>query len=299
MNLAYHDARYADLYEETMYNALLGSVDLEGKHFYYENPLNSSQSRYSWHSCPCCVGNIPRTLLMVPTWTYVKNDKEIYVNLFIGSEIKIDKVAGTDVTITQDTDYPWSGKVSLSVKPLKDAAFTIYIRMPNRTTSELYSPVPEVSGLKSLSVNGKPEKINPVNGYAAITRTWKAGDKIDFEIPMEVQVVKPDRRISEDKDRVALRYGPLVYNVEKADQPDIDKYIGLGPMKAEWRNDLLGGVMTIKGSWEDGTPLIAIPNYARNNRNAVHFTERPVRGGTDKTTNEASMVWIKKKPVAD
>lgn len=295
MNLAYHDARYADLYEETMYNALLGSIDLEGKHFYYTNPLNSSQSRYSWHSCPCCVGNIPRTLLMIPTWTYVKDDDDIYVNLFIGSEIKIDKVAGTDVTLVQNTDYPWSGKVSLTIKPLKAAEFTIYIRMPNRTTSKLYSSVPEVAGLKSLSVNGKSEKIKAVNGYAAITRTWKTGDRIDFEMPMEVQVVKADSRVSDDKDRVALRYGPLIYNVEKADQPDIEKYIGLGPMKAEWRNDLLGGVMAIRGTWEDGTPLIAVPNYARNNRNAVHFTERPVRGNTNENTVDASMVWIKKK----
>ncbi len=78
MNLAYHDAKYADLYEETMYNALLGSLDLEGKNFYYDNPLVESVARYPWHVCPCCVGNIPRTLLMVPTWTYVRG-KEGYI----------------------------------------------------------------------------------------------------------------------------------------------------------------------------------------------------------------------------
>ncbi|HEX5397957.1 MAG TPA: beta-L-arabinofuranosidase domain-containing protein, partial [Verrucomicrobiae bacterium] len=84
MNLAYHDAKYADLYEETMYNALLGSTDLDGKNFYYDNPLTSNRARYPWHNCPCCVGNIPRTLLMVPTWAYVKSDDGIYANLFIG-----------------------------------------------------------------------------------------------------------------------------------------------------------------------------------------------------------------------
>jgi hypothetical protein len=82
MNLAYHDARYADLYEETLFNALLGSLDAEGKNFYYTNELSSGQSRYSWHVCPCCVGNIPRTLLMIPTWTYVKGKDGIYVNMF-------------------------------------------------------------------------------------------------------------------------------------------------------------------------------------------------------------------------
>ena len=73
MNLAYHDAKYADLYEETMYNALLGGTDLEGKNFYYTNPLDANVGRAPWHTCPCCVGNIPRTLLMMPTWVYAKS----------------------------------------------------------------------------------------------------------------------------------------------------------------------------------------------------------------------------------
>ena len=81
MNLAYHDAKYADLYEETMYNALLGSLDQDGQNFFYDNPLNSGQSRYSWHVCPCCVGNIPRTLLMIPTWTYVKGKDGICMSI--------------------------------------------------------------------------------------------------------------------------------------------------------------------------------------------------------------------------
>ncbi len=140
MNLAYHDAKYADLYEETLYNALLGSIDLEGKNFYYDNPLDSRGPRYPWHVCPCCVGNIPRTLLMLPTWTYVKGKDGLYVNLFIGSTIKVENVAGTDVEMVQKTDYPWSGKVSITVNPETAKRFTVYVRVPNRTTSELYTP---------------------------------------------------------------------------------------------------------------------------------------------------------------
>src|SRR5437588_9617999 len=130
MKFAYHDAKYADLYEETMYNALLGSTDLEGKNFYYDNPLADYRDRYGWHVCPCCVGNIPRTLLMIPTWTYLKSDEGIYVNLFIGSTINVEwhsasslsgqtgkmpfPHAGTDVQMIQKTDYPWSGNVSIT-----------------------------------------------------------------------------------------------------------------------------------------------------------------------------------------
>ncbi len=291
MNLAYHDARYADLYEETLFNALLGSLDNEGKNFYYTNELSSAQSRYSWHVCPCCVGNIPRTLLMIPTWTYVKGKDGIYVNMFIGSTIKVEKVAGTDIEMIQTTDYPWSGKVSITLNPAQSKEFTVYIRVPDRTTSVLYTPVPEVKGLKSLSLNGKPVKPEIVNGYAVIKRLWKRGDKIDLELPMEIQTITADEKIVADRGRVALRYGPLIFNVEKADQPDIEKYIGTGPLSLEWNGDLLGGALTIKGKWDDGTSLTAIPNYLRNNRNLVKSTNKPER----EDPAEGSMVWIKRR----
>ena len=268
MNLAYHDAKYADLYEETIYNALLGATDLEGKTFYYDNPLIGGR-RTAWHACPCCVGNIPRTLLMIPTWTYVKSTDGIYVNLFIGSTINVEKVAGTDIQMIQKTDYPWSGNVSITVNPKQSKKFTVYVRVPNRTTSALYTPTPQVSGIKSLSVNGKSVTPKIENGYAVITRDWKAGDKIDLVLPMEVQRVKADENIAADRGSVALRYGPLVYNVEQADQPNISLALGSAPLTAEWRGDLLGGVMTIKGNWADGTPMLAIPNYARNNRTST------------------------------
>jgi hypothetical protein len=99
-----------------------------------------------------------------------------------------------------------------------------------------------------------------------VTRDWKAGDKIEVEFPMEAQRVKPDERIAADRGLVALRYGPLIYNAERADQADINQAIGAGPLSTEWRNDLLNGVTVIKGSWADGSPLVAIPNFARCNR---------------------------------
>ncbi|WP_315822930.1 glycoside hydrolase family 127 protein [Paraflavitalea speifideaquila] len=173
MNLAYHDAKYADLYEETMYNALLGSIDLEGKNFLYTNPLSSAQARYQWHVCPCCVGNIPRTLLMIPTWTYVTGENGIYVNMYVGSTIKVERVVGTDVEMVQKTDYPWNGNIGITVNPKVSKSFTVYVRVPNRTTSELYTPVPQVSGLQSLKVNGQAVAVKIENGYVAIRRAWK------------------------------------------------------------------------------------------------------------------------------
>ena len=284
MNLAYHDAKYADLYEETMYNALLGATDLDGNNFYYDNPLDSSRARYPWHNCPCCVGNIPRTLLMVPTWTYAKSADGLYVNMFIGSTINIEKVAGTDVQMVQKTDYPWIGNVAITVNPKESKEFTVYVRVPDRTTSALYTPTPQVSGLKSLAVNGQEISPRIENGYAAITRQWKAGDTINLSLPMEVQVIKPSDKIVADHGRIALRYGPLIYNVERADQPNINLALGSAPLTPEWRGDLLGGVMVIKGQWADGSPLVAIPNYARENR----IAQGPGRG-----SGPNSIVWFK------
>lgn len=266
LNLAYHDAKYADLYEETMYNALLGSTDLDGKHFYYDNPLTETKERYLWHTCPCCVGNIPRTLLMIPTWTYAKDKDGIYVNLFIGSRINVEKVAGTDVQMVQKTDYPWSGNISITVNPKESRKFSVYVRVPNRKTSDLYTEVPAVSGYKSFAVNGKSVKPKIVKGYAVVTRDWKAGDHIEMELPMEPQRVTADKNIAADDGLVALRYGPLIYNVERADQSDLSQPLGAGPIKAEWKPNLLDGVMVLDGTWADGKPLTAIPNFARMNR---------------------------------
>jgi hypothetical protein len=266
MNLAYHDARFVDNYEETMYNALLGSIDLEGRNFYYTNPLDASLGRSSWHTCPCCVGNIPRTLLMVPTWTYAKARDGVYVNLYIGSTVTLENAAGTDVEMVQQTDYPWSGKIAITVNPKRPRKFAVRLRIPNRSTSRLYRAAPEVKGIVSLAVNGKP--VTPVveKGYAVVTREWKAGDKIELELPMKAQRVTATEEIASTRGKVALRYGPLVYNLERADQ-DIAK--ALAPdsaLTAQWRGGLLGGVIVIHGEFADGSKLLAVPNYARLNR---------------------------------
>jgi len=269
LNLAYHDAKYADLYEETMYNALLGSLDMTGKTFYYPNPLSTVTDRTKWHTCPCCVGNIPRTLLMIPTWTYVTSDKGVYVNMFIGSTIQLERVCGTDIEMVQKTNYPWEGKVSITVNPKEQKEFTVFIRVPDRKTSELYESVPAVQGILSLSVNG--EKTEPVihQGYAAIRRHWKAGDRIEFELPMEIQRITSDPKVEANKGKVALRYGTLIYNFEKVDNGSRINEGSLGntPLKAVWTPDFFNGMVLIRGTWADGAPMLAIPNFARMNRN--------------------------------
>jgi DUF1680 family protein len=275
MNLAYHDAKFADQYEGTLFNAILGDYDLSGANFTYTNALDSSEARYPWHSCPCCVGNFPRTLLMLPTWMYSTGDDGLYVNLYLGSTVTVDHIAGTSVRMVQETDYPLGGKIVLAVNPAESKTFALRLRIPDRGVSTLYTNIPEVNGLTSLLVNGEPLKPQIENGYAVITRQWKTGDKVELDLPMKPYRVKAIDTVKADRGRVALKFGPLVYNIESVDQ-DIEKVLADdAPLATEFKPDLLGGTLVIKGTFTDGSPMLAIPNYLRLNR-----------GGR-------SIVWIK------
>jgi DUF1680 family protein len=274
MNMAYHDAKYADLCEETLYNAVLGSIDLRGKGFYYRNLLDSRWARYPWHGCPCCVGNIPRVLLMLPTWMYTKSSGGVYVNLFIPSTVTLEDIAGARVEILQVTDYPWKGEVSITVNPVTPKKFTVRVRIPRRDVSDIYSAIPNADGVISFKLNGSPIKPPVEKGYAVITRTWTAGDKIELTLPMKIQRIKAIDAVASTRGKVALRYGPLLYNVERLDQ-DITKVLKPdAPLTTEWRGDFLDGVMVINGAWSDGSKLLAIPYYARENRSLENSRKR-------------------------
>jgi hypothetical protein len=266
LQMTWRAGHYADLAEETLFNAVLGDVDLEAQNYTYTNPLDSSGKRYKWHVCPCCVGNIPRTLLSLPTWTYTRGRDAIYVNQFVGSTVTLEGVTGTAVKLTQITDYPWKGKVALEVNPTTAKKFALHVRVPNRQTSLLYTNTPTVEGLLSLAVNGKSVKPRIERGYVVLDRTWRAGDRVEWEVPLAVQRVVADQRIAANRGRVALRYGPLIYNLESVDQ-DVNAVLSASaPLTPAWRPELLGGVLVIQGQFTDGKPLLAVPNYARLNR---------------------------------
>ncbi len=277
MQLAYHDARYANLYEGTLYNAILSDFDLAGDNFTYTNSLDTSETRYPWHDCPCCVGNIPRTLLQLPTWMYSKGTDGLYVNLYVGSTVTVPDVAGVNVEMIQETDYPRTGTVSITVKPSQSKNFAVRLRVPSSDISRLYAASPSTGGIQSVTVNGVVTSVVLKDGYVVIDRLWTADktDIIKFELPMQVQRVKATDQVHADRGRVALKYGPLIFNFESVDQ-NLDSVLDpASPLTVEYRPDLLGGVTVVHGTSTDGKPLTAIPNYVRNNR-----------GGR-------SMVWIK------
>ncbi|MBN2473795.1 MAG: glycoside hydrolase family 127 protein [Pirellulales bacterium] len=277
--LIHHDAKYADLYEETLYNALLGSIDLAGEKFYYQNPLDERRPRYEWHGCPCCVGNIPLTLLMLPTWTYARDDQNVYINLFIGGSTQVGDVAGTQVGLTQRTDYPWGGDVSITVNPESARTFGVRIRSPRHSVSDLYTCSPESDGIASISVNGQTITPPIEKGYVVVHRKWKAGDRIDLTLPMKAQRVKGVDKIEATRDRVALRRGPLIYAVEEVDQDPDAVLSSTAELKAEWRADLLHGTVVLTSVWSDQSALMAIPYYLRNNRKPSSLSRVWIRDG--------------------
>ena len=265
MNLAYQDAKYADLMENVLYNEVLGSLDDQASNIFYPNPLNSSAARAPWTGVPCCYGNAARTLFELPTWMYARSTNAIYLNMFIGGSVTISNISGVSVTMNQATDYPWTNTDSITVNPSTPANFAVFIREPNRTFSALYTPTPAISGLASILLNGSPISPPITNGYAVITRTWTAGDRVDLALPMAVQRVRCSTNVAANVGLVALQYGPLIYNIESVDQ-NINLVLGSTAPLSLQRTNLLGGFWEITGNYTDGSPLTAIPNYARLNR---------------------------------
>jgi DUF1680 family protein len=142
-------------------------------------------------------------------------------------------------------------------------------------------------------INGRTTKFARADGYVEIDRMWKRGDTVTFELPLRIQRVYASSKVSADSGRVALRYGPLVYNIEKVDQ-DIDNVLDPAtPLTTEWRADLLSGVMTVRGQFKNGTTLLAVPNFARFNRQPPVIATSPPAPANAGPPPATSIVWIR------
>jgi DUF1680 family protein len=266
MHRLHPDGHYRDVQERLFYNNLLGSVEMGAEKFYYQNPLESKKARYSWHKCPCCVGNIPRALFGIKDMIYSVNPRrtDLYMSHFVDSEATLSDIGGTQLRIRQQTRYPWDGDVTVILHPSRAVEFTLRIRIPNRTESELYTAEPNLAGRFALRVNGKTESPVIENGYIALRRTWQEGDRVELKLPMEIQRIHCDQRVQANLGLVALQRGPIVFSVEDVDHSQPVKSLVLHsdlPLEAKWKEDLLGGVMAI-----EGPGIMAVPNYSRLNR---------------------------------
>ena len=265
--MAFGDAHYADILERELYNGALSHISLTGDEYFYQNPLSAKdRRRESWSGCPCCPPMFLKLMGELPGDIYATDADGVYVNLFIGSNAKIDN-GNLHLTLRQETEYPWKGLTILHVTPAHPSRFQIALRVPDWCEGATFR------------VNHK--KISPtlVRGYAAIDRTWKTGDTVEMDMPMPVRQVKADPQVQDDAGRVALMRGPIVYCLEGVDNGDTSSIVipAKTAIKDHYEAGVLGGAVLLrgqglrlvkKGASVQSIPaaITAIPFYANSNR---------------------------------
>ncbi|KXF75022.1 hypothetical protein ATN84_20245 [Paramesorhizobium deserti] len=200
--------RYADIMEQALYNGAMAGLSLDGKTFFYENPLESAgkHHRWVWHHCPCCPPNIARLLASIGSYMYAVADDEIAVHLYGESKARFE-VGGAKIELAQKTRYPWNGTVRFEITTDAPARFALSLRIPGWAKGASIKVNDEMLDLSSATVDG----------YARIEREWKAGDHVDLDIPLETRALWANPLVRQDAGRAALMRGPLVYCVEAVD----------------------------------------------------------------------------------
>jgi len=255
--LLHGDAKYIDVMERTLYNGLISGVALDGKTYFYPNPLesNGQHQRSPWFGVACCPSNVTRFMASVPGYVYAQQGSALYVNLFMGSTADIELDGGQSVRIVQETRYPWDGDVKMTVTPDRAGTFTVNVRVPGwarneAIASDLYRFSDRAPDPPVLEVNGRPVPLTLDKGYVALNRRWAKGDTISLSMPMPVRRVVSHELVEANRGRVALQRGPIVYCAEWPDNPD-GKVRNLvlpdtAPLTAEFRPALLNGVQAVK-----------------------------------------------------
>ncbi len=213
------DARYADVLELALYNSVLSGISLDGDRFCYANPLSVSDKypytlRWAGGRIPyislsnCCPPNVVRTIAETANYAYGISDKGVWVHLYGANQLHTHLKNGAALQLSQVTNYPWDGNVKLTVQAAGPEAFTVFLRIPGWSRQA------------TLLVNGKPAGVTVTPGqYAALHRSWKAGDVISLQLPMPVTLMESNPLVEETRNQVAVKRGPIVYCLEGANLP--------------------------------------------------------------------------------
>ena len=222
--LLHGESKYYDVLERTLYNGLISGVSLEGNGFFYPNPLESmgQHQRQAWFGCACCPSNICRFIPSVPGYVYAVKDRHVYVNLFLSNKSSL-RVAGKKVGLSQTTEYPWNGDITVSIDQNTAGQFAMKIRIPGWVRGQVVpSNLYQYSDNKRLGyavkVNGREVAGDMTqDGYYTIDRKWKKGDKIQIHFDMEPRTVRANQKVAADRGMVSVERGPLVYCAEHPD----------------------------------------------------------------------------------
>ena len=280
--------------ERALYNGVISGVSLDGKKFFYGNPLSSypglnGNGRYvnksfhydrsEWFDCACCPPNLARMIAQFPLYVYSTKRNEVYIHLYARNTAVLE-VAGQTVEIVQKTDYPWKEKVAITVNPKNTGTWTLALRIPGWC-----------NGAK-LKINGKPFLIPPLvqKGYARIRRTWNRGDKIELILPMPPVRIEAHPKARQDCGRIALQRGPLVYCLEEVDN---GKYLNDIALPRDSRL-LVKNEPTTTGT----VPFVLAKARRRDTGNWQHTLYRPAVNRMKSTTLKAIpyFMWANRKP---
>ncbi len=297
MNLLTADARYFDVLERALYNGILSGLTLDGAKFFYENPLGSTgdHHRKDWYACACCPPNILRFLASLGGMAYAVDDSlpgpTIYVNLYGAGEATVPLPKGT-VKLTQETRYPWEGKVRIRVEPsTAGMEFQLAVRIPG------WCEGAELDASDRFKNPGPRKQLLRGGTYETFHGAWKARETVELQFPMPVRRVHAHPSVPFDRGRVALQRGPMVFCMEDADNRAGARSIALPPdaeAEAEFRSNLLGGVTVLMGDaiamprqdWDEGELYRPAPEASR-----VRFTAVPYFAWDNRDPG-GMQVWI-------
>lgn len=271
------DARYADIVELALYNSILSGVSMDGDKFFYTNPLAASRDypyqlrwmggRQSYIALSnCCPPNTVRTIAEVSNYLYSINDEGVYVDMYAGNTLRTKLNDGSAIRLEQQTDYPWDGKITITLHeaPAKDLA--LFLRIPGWCQQA------------TVMVNGKPLTETPVSGtYLKVKRHWKTGDRISLTLDMPATLVESNPLVEETRNQVAVKRGPLVYCIESTDLPKeqsltdiiIPANIRLQPKPMELAN---GHIMALEGE----VRLLQHANWNNTLYKTLNTTSKPI-----------------------
>jgi hypothetical protein len=249
MFLATGDAKFMDIVELALYNSVLSGGGLDGTNFFYTNPLGVtdpmpvdlrwSRTRQPFFSSFCCPPNLVRTIAESANYAYAKSGDSILVNLYGSSDLSTTLPNGEEVNLSQETEYPWNGRVRIRI--LKDGSFSIKLRIPGWASGA------------TVRVNDSPADSSPQpKSYFELTRAWKTGDFLDLNLPMPPRLMEADPLVEEDLNQVAIQRGPIVYCLESADLPHgikVSDVLIPSDLKLTARYDqrLLDGIVVLEG----------------------------------------------------
>jgi len=264
---------------------VISGVSLDGTDFFYPNPLECDMhyhfnqggtlTRQPWFDCSRCPTNLARFIPSVAGYIYAHHRQDLYVNLYVQSSTVVD-LEQTKVAVSQQTNYPWDGKIKLTVTPEDKSIFTIKLRIPGWSRNQpvpgdLYSYENKTIDVPVIKINGKEVDFEMEKGFAVLNHNWQEGDEIELILPMEVRKVLANEKVEDDRGKVAIERGPIVYCLEETDNPQIDE-VAVSPdseFSTHFDKSLLHGVEVIEASGNaQNENFKAIPYFVWDNRGA-------------------------------